>query len=42
MNNIKYKIEIFILSILDRITYKRCQRCNEIVFDNICDFCIFN
>ena len=36
---LKYKIEQFILNIIDRLTFKKCKCCNEITFDGICDYC---
>jgi len=35
----KYKIKQMFLNILDLLTYKRCPNCDEITFDNVCDYC---
>lgn len=34
-----YKLQIYFLDIYERIKYKRCEDCEEIVFDGICDYC---
>jgi hypothetical protein len=34
-----YKIQQFVLTIWDKVTYQRCNQCDEIVFDGICDYC---
>lgn len=34
-----YAIQIRILQIYEKIKYKRCKQCDEIIFDGECDFC---
>ena len=36
---LKYKMEQFILNIIDRLTFKRCKECDEITFDGLCGYC---
>lgn len=34
-----YKLQMFFLDILDRITFRHCKTCGEIIFDGECDYC---
>ena len=34
-----YKIQMFFLDILDRLTFTYCKDCDEIVFNGECDYC---
>ena len=34
-----YKLQMFFLDILDRLTFRRCNRCDEIMLDGECDYC---
>jgi predicted DCC family thiol-disulfide oxidoreductase YuxK len=34
-----YKLQMFFLDILDRLTFRRCKDCDEIIFDGECDYC---
>ena len=34
-----YKLQMFFLDILDRLTFRRCNHCDEIMLDGECDYC---
>ena len=34
-----YILQQLYYNILDRITFRRCKDCDEIIFDRECDFC---
>jgi hypothetical protein len=34
-----YKLQMFFLDILDRLTFRRCNHCDEIMLDDECDYC---
>lgn len=42
MKNLKYHLELFFLDLIDRLTLKRCNNCDEIQIDGTCDYCIHN
>lgn len=34
-----YQIKLNYYLLLDRMTFRRCKKCGEIVFDGECDYC---
>lgn len=34
-----YKLKLYYYNLLDRLTFRRCSKCDEITIDGECDFC---
>lgn len=37
--SLRYRLEQYVLNIIDSVRFRRCKNCDEIILDDYCDYC---